>query len=229
MKRNDIRAKRERTKRGCIFLPIQHKAGHRARSDFVPSISAIPCRETKSYTIPIFPGSVCVSRLCSLKANDKPARPPSPIPPPFPVRVFMKRQSVHARVHMSSRSFVPSKRSQRNGMRNGRIMRHIAGSVLPRAPTCSRTGKALSIDDKGRRGRRGGIVSTMSDAWQLSFACKDGSRLIGPGYYRNYTRDSMWFHEKLWKRRWVAGEGKWKTKRSTPGQSLVINILERID
>lgn len=133
-----------------------------------------PCRRTKSYTIPIFPGSVCLSRLCLWKRTTNPPPPGRPSATLF--RVFMKQQSVHARVHMSSK-FVPSEAfAEKRGMRNGRIMRHIAGPMLPRAPTCSRTEKALSIDDWGR----GGIVSTISDVRELLFLRQTGRRLALP-------------------------------------------------
>lgn len=75
----------------------------------IPSILTIPPREIKSS---IFPGSV--SRLCLWKQTTTTPR----------IYETVAKACMHAYTHV--RSLFPSKRTRRNGMRNGRIMRHIA-------------------------------------------------------------------------------------------------------
>ena len=90
---------------------------------------------------------------------------------------------MHACTHV--RSSVPSERSRKNGMRNGRIMRHIAG--LPhyfQPPTCSRTGKSFSIDD-------GRIVSTIEPLFSFSFFVFVGQKKIGISIIIRFVRGRL--------------------------------------
>ena len=78
---------------------LRHKEGQRVFLRSWRSLPPPPWR-IKSYTIPIFPGSVCISRLCLWKPERLPR-----------CRVFMKRKrtkktGVHARVYTCSK-FVP--------------------------------------------------------------------------------------------------------------------------
>lgn len=142
--------KRE-TMRGSMH--ISSNTGDKGEQDVlvpcVPSILTIPRRGIKSCTIPIFPGSVCVSRLCLWKQTTGP--PTS--------RIYKQQKRACTRTHVPS--LFPSKRSWKNGMRNGRIMRHIAGPTLSSAAHMLAHRKSFSIDD-------GGIVSTMNDVRRVS-------------------------------------------------------------